>query len=381
MPWREPKVLEKLDYLSDEINKLHLKHVMIITDIGVVKAGLLSLLLDELKKNNGLFPHIYDRVISDPSTDQVEEGYQFYLSNRCDSLIVIGGGSSIDFAKGVGIRVVRPNKPLVKMKGILKVGRRLPPLIAIPTTAGTGSEVTLACVLVDKKTSLKFAISDFPLVPIIAVLDPRLTSKLPPYLTAITGMDAMTHAIEAYMNRYHTRRTKKRALDAIAKVFKYLSRAYEKPTDLEARTMMLKASYDAGYAFTRDYVGNIHAIAHTLGGFYHVPHGYANAIIMPYVLKAYGRRAYRKLAKIHDYVGFSKRDKSNKEKAMHLIKHIETLNRRLSIPDHIVIDHDYHLNQMVINARKEAFWNYPVPKIFTRNQMKKIFLDIIRIKK
>lgn len=381
MPWREPKVLEKLDHLSAEINKLHVKHVMVITDNGVEKAGLLDLLLDELKNNNGVFPHVFDCVLSDPTIDQVEEGYQFYLSNKCDSLIVIGGGSSIDFAKGVGIRVARPKKPLIKMKGILKVGRKLPPLIAIPTTAGTGSEVTLACVLIDKKTSLKFAISDFPVIPIIAVLDPRLTSKLPPYLTAITGMDALTHAIEAYMNCYHTRKTKKRALESIAKVFKYLSKAYEKPADLEARTMMLKASYDAGYAFTRDYVGNIHAIAHTLGGFYHVPHGYANAIIMPYVLKAYGRRAYGKLAKIHDYVGFSKRDKTKKEKAKSLIKHIETLNRRLSIPDHIVIDHDYYLKQMIINARKEAFWNYPVPQIFTYDQMKKIFMDVIRIKK
>jgi len=381
MPWREPKIIRTIEDLPDEISRLHLNRFMIVTDQGVIRVGLLQLLVDMLHKNNIDKFYIYSRVQSDPTTEQVEDGYRFYLSHQCDGIIVLGGGSPIDFAKAVGIRVVRPKVKLIHLKGVMKVIKKIPPLIAIPTTAGTGSEVTMVCSLTEKKSSLKFSIIDFSLIPLVAVLDPTLTFKLPPYLTAITGMDALTHAIEAYLNRYHSRKTKKCALSAMSSAFQYLTIAYENPSDLEARTKMLQAAYDAGYALTRDAVGYVHAMAHSLGGYHRINHGYANAIIMPYVLRAYGRRVEKKLAYLHDYLWANKIKRTNEQKASHFIRHIETLNRILMIPDHIIISHDYHMDDMAVQVKKEVNWNYPVPKIFNKNQIQKLFKNVVRIKK
>lgn len=381
MPFREPKIIRTIEDLPFEINRLNLNRIMIVTDQGVVRAGLLQMLVDILHKNNIDKFFIYSRVQSEPNNEHVEDGYRFYLSHQCDSFIALGGGNPIDFAKAVGIKAVRPKVQLTKLKGLFKVIKKIPPLIAIPTTAGTGSEVSIVCSLTDKKTSMTFTIIGFALVPLVAVLDPKLTFKLPPYLTAITGMDTLTHAVEAYLNRYHTRKTKKCALSAMTNVFQYLTIAYENPTNLEARTKMLQASHDAGYAYTRDAVGYIHAMSHALGGYHHISHGYANAIIMPYVLKAYGKRVERKLADLHDDLWASKVKRTNTQKANHFIKHVETLNRRLMIPDHIILSHDYHMEEMVELIQKEVRWNYPVPKIFSKKEIQTLLSQVVRIKK
>jgi len=381
MPWKEPKIIHSIEDLPLEINRLELNKIMIVTDQGIVRAGLLQILVDVLHKNSVEKFVIYSRVRSDPTVEQVEDGYIFYMSHQCDSLICLGGGSTIDFGKAVGIRTVSPNKSLSKLKGLFKVKKQIPPLIAIPTTAGTGSEATFICSITDKKTSLKFSIIDFSLVPLVAVLDPILTFRLPLYLTATTGMDTLSHALEAYLNRYHSRETKKRALSAMKSVFQYLTRAYENPTDLEARTKLLKASYDAGYAFARDGVGYIHAMAHALEGFHRINHGYANAIIMPYVLKAYGRNARRKLAFLHDLFWPSKLKRTKDQKAKHFIHHIETLNRILIIPDHIIISHEYHMEEMASHVIKEVNWSFPVPKHFHIEKIQTLFKNVVRVKK
>ena len=205
----------------------------------------------------------------------------------------------MDCAKGVGARLAHPKKTVSQMKGVLRVWRKLPTLIAIPTTAGTGSEVTLAAVITDGERHDKYALMSFPLIPHYAVLDAALTVSLPPALTAATGMDALTHAVEAYIGRSTTRETRRLALEAARLVFSNVEQAFRDGKNLGARRNMLHAAYKAGAAFSKSYVGYIHAIAHALGGQYGTPHGLANAVIMPCVLEAYGASAHRKLYELH----------------------------------------------------------------------------------
>jgi alcohol dehydrogenase class IV len=322
---------------------------------------------------------IYDAVTPNPTVQSIEAAYQLFLSAGCDALIGLGGGSAIDAAKAVGIRVKKPNTPLHKMKGILKVRKTLPFLIAIPTTAGTGSETTIATVISNPDTHEKYAISDLNLMPKVAVLDPKLTKNLPKFFTATTGMDALTHAVEAYIGHGGTKFTNQMAEEAILGTQKYLKLSYDEPHDLQARSGMLKASFQAGAAFTRAYVGNIHAIAHTFGGFYQVPHGYANAIIMPHVLKFYGKKAEHKLAKLSDLLGLTDSSVSNGMKMKAFVDWIEKLNTYFGIPTQIDVPHKNDLEAMIRNAYKEANPLYPVPKIFSKMDFKVLYNAIMKV--
>lgn len=306
----------------------------------------------------------------------MEEAVKVYVENGCEAIIGFGGGTAIDCAKGVGARIARPKKSLNKMKGVLKVGRKIPLLIAVPTTAGTGSEGTLAAVITDSKTHDKYAINDVNLIPHVAVHDPLLTLGLPPQLTATTGMDALTHAVEAYIGKSNTKETRKYAQEAVRIIFSSLEKAYQDGNNLEARLNMLKASYYAGLAFTRAYVGNVHAIAHTFGGFYNIPHGLANAVILPYVLRYYGKTVYKKLGELADLVGITQESDSDERKALLFIEAIENMNARMQIPKKInVPDLDY-LDFMIERAYHEANPLYPVPKIFTKEDFRKLYLEI-----
>ena len=279
----------------------------------------------------------------------------------------------MDAAKGIAARATNPNKPINKMKGLLKITHKLPLLIAIPTTAGTGSETTLAAVISSPDTKEKFPLEDPKLIPDFAVLNPTLLINLPPHITSTTGMDALTHAIEAYIGNANTKKTKTYAIRATKLIFESLKESYDNPTDLVAREKMQQAAYDAGVAFTRAYVGYVHAIAHTLGGFYHIPHGLANAIILPIVLKEYGSKVYNKLAELYDKVyPFNGLDKVSKAKLF--IKDIEKLNKELNITNnfsHLIKDEDIEL--MVERAYKEAIPLYPTPVLWDKKDFYKIF--------
>ncbi|HHZ11771.1 MAG TPA: iron-containing alcohol dehydrogenase [Acholeplasmataceae bacterium] len=376
--WRKPRLLSgkgSLAELPEVLKKEGVKSVLIITDKGIVKLGLLETLETGLK-NSGIAYHVYDGTVPNPTVDNVEEAARMFLEKGCEALIGFGGGTAIDCAKGVGARIARPKKTLNKMKGVLKVGRRIPLLVAVPTTAGTGSEGTLAAVITDPRTHDKYAINDVNLIPHIAVHDPLLTAGLPPHLTATTGMDALTHAVEAYIGRSNTRETKKLALDAVRLIFDNLEKAYKDGNDLEARLNMLKASYYAGLAFTRAYVGNVHAIAHTFGGFYNIPHGFANAVILPVVLKAYGKKAQKKLAELADLVGLSEAGETTEKKAERFIETIEKMNERMGIPKKIQVPDLDNLDLMIERAYHEANPLYPVPMIFTRDDFRKIYLEV-----
>ena len=259
------------------------------------------------------------------------------------------------------------------MRGLLKVRRKTPPLLAVPTTSGTGSEGTMAAVITDSRTHEKYAINDIALIPYFAVLDPVLTLGLPPQITATTGMDALTHAIEAYIGKSNTEETRKWSEESVKLVFENIYEAYEKGHNLEARKNMQMAAYYAGLAFTRAYVGNIHALAHTLGGFYGIAHGLANAVILPYVLEYYGESVYEPLSKLADHAGLSDKEDNREEKAKKLIQRIRQLNRDMKISDKLEGIREEDIPVMVERAYKEANPLYPVPVILGRDDLTRIY--------
>ena len=284
----------------------------------------------------------------------------------------------MDAAKGAAARVVRPNAKVGQLAGLLKVMKKLPPFIAVPTTAGTGSETTIAAVITDSDTHHKYAIMDLHLVPKYAVLDPELTKGLPPKITATTGLDALTHAVEAYTNwTYTTEETIRAAEEAVVGIFRYLERAYRDGDDMDARTQMLIASFKAGFAFTHACVGNVHSIAHTLGGLYNTPHGLANAVILPIVLEDYGEVVYEKLAHLAELTGV-KDNGSTEEKAKAFIAEIRAMNRRMGIPTGFNFIQEKDIPQMITWALAESNPFYPVPIVYNRKRCEKVIRRIIR---
>ena len=255
------------------------------------------------------------------------------------------------------------------MEGILKVNRRLPLLFAIPTTAGTGSETTLAAVIVDSATRHKYPINSFPLIPRYAVLDPRVTLTLPPFLTATTGMDALTHAVEAYIGRSTTSGTRSDAIKAVQLIFANIRIAYENGNDLKARRNMLYASYLAGCAFTKSYVGYVHAVAHSLGGKYNVPHGLANAVLLPHVLRAYGDSATKKLTELAHAVSL--------ETAEDFICAIEEMQKDLNIPATIPEIQAEDIPALAAYADKEGNPLYPVPKLMNAKELEQFYYCVM----
>ena len=375
LPYREPKILNNNGDLVNVLKEQNVKSVLLVTDKGINSLGLTKSLEEEIKKEN-IKLTIYDGTHANPTTDDVDEALKLYYDNDCTAIIAFGGGSSMDCAKAVGARVARPNKPLGKMKGVLKVMKKTPLLIAVPTTAGTGSETTLAAVITDSNTRHKYAINDFPLIPSYAMLDANLTVGLPKSITATTGMDALTHAVEAYIGRSTTKKTRKCALDATKLIFENLLVAYNDGKNLEARKNMLKAAYLAGVAFTVSYVGYIHAIAHSLGGKYNVAHGEANAIIMPYMLKSYGKCVYKKLWEMGVYANLFDKDTPIEVGAKIFIEKIEELNSTMHIGRTIDEIKEEDISSLAKTAEKEANPLYPVPKLYTAEQLEKIYHEV-----
>ncbi len=378
MNWKEPELLEgegavlKLPkFIKDKgINK-----VLIVTDKGLMNLHILDPLFEELKAQ-GMEYVVYDGVQPNPTIPNIEECKDVYIKNNCQGIIAFGGGSPMDCAKAAGARVVKPKQSVRKMRGYLKVGKKLPPFFAVPTTAGTGSETTLAAVVSDPETHEKNVIADMPLRPKYAVLDPALTIGLPPHITSTTGMDAYTHAIESYIGKSNVKSTIRYAEEAAKIIHENLEKAYFDGKDMEARKNMLKGSYLAGAAFTRAFVGYVHAIAHNLGGLYNTPHGLANAVILPYVLEWYGKAAYPKLAKLADIVGITKEGMTVEEKGKAFIEDIRRMNKVMNIPEKFDFIKEEDIPTLVSRALKEGNPGYPVPKIIDAKEMEKIIRSI-----
>ena len=375
MPYREPKILNSYDDVVKLFQDNKIEQVLLVTDEGISKLGLANKLEQKLQKND-IKCEIYDKTVPNPTIDNIEEALKQYKKCNCQAIIAFGGGSSMDCAKIVGARVANPKKSVEQMKGLLKVHGKMPLMVAVPTTAGTGSETTLAAVIVNTKTKDKYAINAFPLIPRYALLDEGLTLKLPPHITSTTGMDALTHAVEAYIGRSTTPKTRKCALEATKLIFENLEIVYKDGQNKVARKNMLKAAYLAGVAFTKSYVGYVHAIAHSLGGEYGVPHGLANAVVLPYVLKAYGKSAKKKLKKMAVYCGFVDKNTEASEAAKIFIERIEQMNKNMGISDKIPEIKKEDISHLAKHASKEANPLYPVPKEMDEKELATIYAQI-----
>ena len=376
LPYRDPLVLEQVENIPACLKKMHIEKVLIVTDGFLHISGMLEPMKKALN-HAGIEYIVYDEVTPNPTVLNVELARERYVQEHCQGLIGFGGGSAIDCAKAVGARIARPRLTIPKMKGILKIWLPIPYLIAVPTTAGTGSETTLATVITDHKTSHKIPISDFPLIPRVAVLDPEMTRSLPPHMTSTTGMDALTHAIEAYIGRSTTKQTRSAALEAARLISENLERAYKDGNDMTARKNMLHAAYLAGGAFSKSYVGYCHAVAHSLGGEYHIPHGLANAVLLPYVLESYGSTAYKKCKDIAIAMHLADIATPAQEATYRLIAEIRRLNAAMNIPEKLSGIRMEDISKLVRYADKEANPLYPVPRLMNASELEQLYNDVM----
>ena len=375
LPYREPKILSSCAELGKLLKNENKRSVLIVTDKGIVNNGLVAP-LEKAMTENGVSYTVFDKTQPNPTVSNVEEAFSVYKEKKCDCLVAIGGGSSMDCAKAVGARAAYPKRAVGKMKGVMRILRKLPTLIAIPTTAGTGSEVTPVSIITDSEKNHKYALMSFPLIPHYAVLDPALTYSLPAHLTATTGMDALTHAVEAYLGRSTTKQTRRLALEATSLVFANVEKAYADGSDNVARKNMLHAAYKAGIAFSKSYVGYIHAVAHSLGGRYGTPHGLANAVIMPYVLEAYGKKVYNKLKRLGIAAGVCSESDLPEVAAQKFIEAVKQLNNKMGVPDKISGIKEEDIPTMAQHAEKEANPLYPVPVLMTGKELEKFYYAV-----
>jgi alcohol dehydrogenase class IV len=344
------------------IGEFGFRRVLIVTDAVLVKVGLVGPLGAELAAR-GIDVRIFDGILPDPTYPVVRQGHEAALAHKAEAIVAVGGGSCIDAAKVIAAMVTSRKAP-EKLLGFFRLSKPMLPLFVVPTTAGTGSEVTVAAVLTDPERHEKAAVVDPRIVPTAAALDAKLMQGMPPHITAATGMDALTHAVEAYLNVWPTAETAFHAVSTVRLVFANLPRAFSNGADLEAREAMALASFFGGLAFTKAYVGYVHAFSHKIGGTYGVPHGLANAITLPYVLDFIKDAPYAeaRLAELAVAIGAGSADDSHATLAQRFVDRVRELNRHIGIPEQIVQLREVDVPEIARAAMIEANRDYPVPK-------------------
>ena len=379
LPYKNPIIFTNVKECVPLFQKLNAKRILLVTD-SFLRASGITKPLEDFMKQNDIDCVVYDRTCPNPTVKNVEEAKQLYIENNCQGIIAFGGGSSMDCAKATGACMTYPNKTLEQMKGLLKVWKKLPPIVAIPTTAGTGSEVTVTAVITNPEQKHKYTMNNFTMIPPYAVLDPEVTYSLPPSLTATTGMDALTHAVEAFIGNSTTKETRNLALDATKLVFENIQIAYSDGKNQKARACMLKAAYKAGLAFSKSYVGYIHAVAHSLGGQYNIPHGLANSVLMPIVLEKYGKCIHKKLKQLAVAAGIGMESDSTEEAANNFIKAIRQMNKEMGIPEKLQGIKKEDIKIMAKHAAQEANPLYPVPKLMNAKQLEQFYYAVMEEK-
>lgn len=379
LPYRNPVVLRHVKDIPPVLSAKGLHKPLLVTD-APVRNLLLTKELEDILEESGHGAVVYDGTQQNPTSAMVAEAFWLYREHSCDCIIAFGGGSAMDCAKAVGACAAYPKKNLKQLAGILKVLKKTPVIFAVPTTAGTGSETTLAAVIVDEQTRHKYVINSFPLIPSYAVLDPAVIRSLPASVAATTGMDALTHAIEAYIGRSVTKETGRDARKAVRLVFSNIKSAAAHES-VEAERAMLSAAHYAGRAFTRSYVGYIHAVSHSLSGKYNTPHGLANAVLLPIVLEMYGPCVYKKLAQLAVCAKLGTSSESEKELAEKLIRAIYSLNEQLGIPRKLEGIREEDIDSLAAYADKEANPLYPVPVLWDKKQLSEIYRKVMVLEK
>jgi alcohol dehydrogenase len=341
--------------IGKQIKALGGKKPFICTDRGIVDAGILDKIVQVIRKDCDVDPVVYKGTKPNPTDTNVHEGLELFEKNTCDLIISLGGGSPHDCGKGIGI-VATNGGNIRDYEGVDKSSKAMPPFIAVNTTAGTASEMTRFCIITDTSRKVKMAIVDWRVTPNVAIDDPLLMVGMPPGLTAATGMDALTHAIEAYVSTIATPVTDACALKAIDLISRYLRSAVANGGDMEARDKMCYAQYLAGMAFNNASLGHVHAMAHQLGGFYDLPHGICNAILLPHVERFNMIAKVDKFADIAMAMGENIEGLSSRAAADIALEAIQTLSKDIGIPSGLselgVKEED--LKIMAENAQKDA---------------------------
>ena len=379
MGYRMPEYLEgpgKIRELGTFLREKKINDVLVVTGTGMVRRGQVQPMLEGFRQA-GIRYHVIAFEHPDPTSLDVEQGFAAYREQNCRAIAALGGGSRIDCAKAIAAKAAHPGKTVAQLQGLMKVHKPIVPFVAIPTTAGAGSETTVAAVITDAQTHRKAAINDPFLIPRYAVLDPELTVDLPPYTTATTGMDALAHAVEAYTNHtYNTQLEDRLAKEAVRLIHDNLLTAYTHGDDLQARQNMQRGAFYAGRAFTRGCVGYVHAIGHTLGGLYGVSHGLAMAVLLPHVMRAYGTAAQKRLAELAMVCGIP--GNTDAQLAEGFLRWMEQTNAAMGIPKGFDMIRDEDIDQMITWAKKEANPLYPVPVVWGREELRRV-IESIRI--
>jgi len=350
--------------LGEAIGAFGHRQVLVVTDQMISMLGLLEPLLEALEAGGTPYT-IFDEVTPDAPIPVLERGIEVYKAEDCDAIVAVGGGSVIDAAKVIGLAAASGRHPRA-LVGYFRALRGPAPIYAVPTTAGTGSEVTVAAVISDPENEKKLVIADTRIVPEMAALDPLLMLGLPKPVTAATGMDALTHAVEAYIGHWNTSFTDRMALAAVGMIYENLPLAYRNGGNVGAREKMALASTWAGLAFTRANVGNVHAIAHQLGAKYHTPHGLANAIMLPQVLRFSAHQITGKLATLAQHAKLGKAGDDEQELAERFLESVDALAASVGIPLTLAALREEDIPALAEAACWEADTGYPVPRRMTQ---------------
>ncbi len=364
----EGKVLETAEILKSKGSK----KVLVVTDDFLLEIGLLSAMLEKIEEA-GIEVVIYSGVKPDPTFAIVDEAVA--CCKDCEAVVAVGGGSVIDTAKVVAAAASNNVSPK-KLEGMLKVKKAPLDFICVPTTAGTGSEATIVAVISDTVTHKKTTIVDPKLVPSVAILDPQLTIGLPIPTTVFTTMDALTHAIEAYVSKFANNKTDSWAKMATKMIFDNLPIVYKNPQDMKARENLLVASLYAGMAFTQTYVGYVHAFSHNIGGKYGVPHGLGNAVILPHIMEFSKSECSDRFAELADTVGISNDGDSESVKAEKFVSKLFEMNSEMEVPKRLDGFDKNGIDEIITAAFKEAHGTYPVPKFLSRDEATKIMMKV-----
>jgi alcohol dehydrogenase class IV len=361
--------------LCEAIAQIGIKKLLIVSDEVLVSLGLLNKITAKLDELSVSYV-VYDAILPDPTYDQVENGLSFLKQNQCEAVLAVGGGSPIDASKAICARATN-DKPITKMAGLFKLRSAPLPFFAVPTTAGTGSEVTIVSVVSDPVTHQKTPIIDPKLVPMMAALDGNLMLGLPAGVTAATGMDALTHAIESYISVNATPETSGYALAAVKLIMKNLEIAVKDGKNFEARQNMAMASYYAGLAFTKAGVGYVHAIAHNFGALYATPHGLANSIVLPHILEFSKDDITTKLAELAVASDLKTNRQSENQLADKFIKQIRFMQKEFNIPETLDSLKQDDIPKIAKLALDEAHKNYPVPKYMDQQDCEHLIAKMV----
>ena len=373
LPRNAPVVYKGLNsalVLCEQVAVLGFSKVLIVTDNFLGSSGILDGIKATLEKSGVEFA-VYDGVLPDPAFDQVQEGEAIYRSEGCQAVIAVGGGSVLDAAKMMAMLHTNPG-PLDSFDGIQKCKKPGVPMFAIPTTAGTGSEITLAAIITDPVSHRKIPVVDSKMIPGYVALDAEIMKGMPPGITAATGMDALTHAVESYLSKASTESTELQAKAAVRLIFKYLVAAYQDGGNMDARDGMAVASFYAGAAFGKTSVGYVHGIAHQLGRVCGTPHGNANAMVLPEVLAAYGECVHRRLADLARTVNIGDSAATDSQLAGDFIQAIADMRKEMELPLQPKDLKAQDIPGIVEEALAEAGALYPVPRYMSADEVRYI---------